>query len=188
MSTLPPEYEDEQKLIRECRRGNRRAQETFYRRYAPVGLSVCRRYANTRAEAMELLNEGMMKVFDRLGDYRFEGSLEGWIKRLIFTSTVDQFRRQRRRPTLEIADWDQPAEASVTQELYAEDLHRLINQLPETSKEVFWLYAVEGYKHAEIAARLGFTEATSRWHLNQARKVLRAYLATEPLKYHRHAG
>ena len=179
----------ERELVEACLRGDRRAQEALYRRFAPVALKVCRRYAPGRDEAMDLLNGGMLRVFEKLAQYRWEGSLEGWIKRLIFRHTIDQFRRNRRdRPTLEIANWDQPTEATVTSQLYAEDLCKLIDLLPETSKEVFWLFAVEGYSHGEIAQKLDFSEGNSRWHLNKARQLLRDRLQQAPHQYNRHAG
>lgn len=168
--------------------GDRRAQEAFYRKFAPAALSVCRRYTQDRSEAMELLNIGMLKVFDKLDQFRWEGSLEGWIKRLVFNCTIDQFRGKRKRPTLEIALWDQPTAEKATQSLYAEDLKKMIDLLPETSKEVFWLFAVEGYNHAEIAQRLHFSEGNSRWHLNKARTLLKDKLASEPFQHNRYAG
>ena len=137
---------------------------------------------------MELLNGGMMKVFDKLDQFRWEGSLEGWVKRLVFRSSVDQFRKNRQRPTLEIADWDAPAAETVTQSLYADDLCQIVELLPASTREVFWLYAVEGYDHAEIAARLGFSVGNSRWHLNKARTILREKLATTAYKTNRYAG
>lgn len=183
-----PDYSDERSLVTACIGGDRRAQEAFYRRFAPTALGVCRRYAQGKEEAMELLNGGMMKVFSKLDQFRWEGSLEGWIKRLVFHSAIDQFRSQKKRPTLEIVDWDQPTDASATHSLYADDLCRLIDMLPETSKEVFWLFAVEGYTHAEIAQRLNFSEGNSRWHLNKARQILRQKLQAKPFKYNRYAG
>ncbi len=137
---------------------------------------------------MELLNVGMTKVFDRLSAFRFEGSLEGWVKRIVFRAAIDQIRGERRRPTLEIADWDRPEESNVTHSLYAEDLCRIIDLLPESTREVFWLFAVEGFSHAEIGAKLGFTEGNSRWHLSKARQLLREQLNREPNKYNRYAG
>jgi len=137
---------------------------------------------------MELLNGGMMKVFDKLDQFRWEGSLEGWIKRLVFHSAIDQFRGKKKRPTLEIVDWDRPTEATATHALYADDLCRIIDLLPETSKEVFWLFAVEGYNHAEIAQRLHFSEGNSRWHLNKARQILREKLQSSAFKFNRYAG
>lgn len=179
----------DKQLIEKCLGGDRRAQEAFYRRFAPAALTVCRRYAPGREEAMDLLNSGMYKVFEKLDQYRWEGSLEGWIKRLVFHHSVDEFRRNRKkRPTLEIANWDQPTSETATHQLYADDLCRMIERLPETSKEVFWLFAVEGYSHAEIADKLGFSEGNSRWHLNKARTLLRARLDQEPHKQNRHAG
>jgi len=179
---------DDKALVKACLAGDRRAQEAFYRRFAPVALVICRRYAPGRDEAMELLNVGMMKVFGKLDKFRWEGSLEGWIKRLVFRSTIDQFRARKQQPTMEITDWDGPADASVTQSLYAEDLCRIIDLLPEMSKEVFWLFAVEGYNHAEIAAQLGFSVGNSRWHLNKARQLLREKLQSPNFKSNRYAG
>ncbi len=171
-----------------CLRGDRRAQESFYRRYGPAALQACRRYAPGREEAMALLNGGMLKVFEKLDQFRWEGSLEGWVKRVVFHSAVDQFRSQRQHPTLEIANWDQPTEDAATHQLYAEDLCRMIELLPENSKEVFWLFAVEGYSHAEIANKLNFSEGNSRWHLNKARQLLRDRLNQETHQHNRYAG
>lgn len=181
--------DDEKSLVAACLRADRRAQEAFYRRYAPAALTVCRRYAEGRDEVMNLLNGGMLKVFEKLDQFRWEGSLEGWIKRVVFHHNIDHFRRERReRPTLEITNWDQATEDSATHQLYADDLCRMIELLPETSKEVFWLFAVEGYSHAEIAAQLDFSEGNSRWHLSKARQLLRDRLSQSPYKYNRHAG
>lgn len=171
-----------------CLAGDRRAQEVFYRRFAPAGLAICRRYASDRDEVMALLNGGMMKVFSKLDQFRWEGSLEGWVKRLVFNAAIDQFRKHKKRPTMEIVDWDRPTDDTATHSLYAEDLCKLIDLLPETSKEVFWLFAVEGYNHAEIASRLNFSEGNSRWHLNKARQILREKLQTNPFKSNRYAG
>ena len=182
------DYASERELVAACLRGERRAQEVFYRKFAPAALTACRRYASGREEAMELLNGGMMKVFDKLDQFRWEGSLEGWVKRLVFRSSVDQFRKNRQRPTLEIADWDAPAAETITQSLYADDLCQIVELLPASTREVFWLYAVEGYDHAEIAARLGFSVGNSRWHLNKARTILREKLATTAYKTNRYAG
>lgn len=137
---------------------------------------------------MALLNGGMMKVFEKLEGFRWEGSLEGWVKRLVFHSAIDQFRSNKQRPTLEIVDWDRPAEAEATHSLYADDLCRIIDLLPETSKEVFWLFSVEGYSHAEIAQQLGFSVGNSRWHLNKARQILRERLEGSAFKSNKYAG
>ncbi|MEO0731272.1 MAG: sigma-70 family RNA polymerase sigma factor [Bacteroidota bacterium] len=181
-------YPNERSLVAACLAGDRRAQEVFYRRFAPAALAACRRYADNREDAMALLNGGMMKVFAKLDQFRWEGSLEGWVKRLVFHSAIDQFRSQKKRPTLEIVDWDRPTEASVTHALYADDLCRIIELLPEVSKEVFWLFAVEGYSHAEIARQLNFSEGNSRWHLNKARQILREKLSSSAFKFNRYAG
>ncbi|MEM7574738.1 MAG: sigma-70 family RNA polymerase sigma factor [Bacteroidota bacterium] len=178
----------DQALLEACVAGDRGAQERFYRQYAPPALRVVQRYAHSREEAMELLNSGMLRVFQKLHTYSGSGSLEGWIKRVVFRVVADHFRGRKRPATLEIADWDTPTQAGITHELYAEDLCRIIDTLPTVSREVFWLHAVEGYSHAEIGQRLDLTEGTCRWHLNKARNLLRKYLETSTYKSNRYAG
>jgi RNA polymerase sigma-70 factor (ECF subfamily) len=178
----------DQELVAACLRNDRTGQAAFYRRYAPVALGVCRRYAHNREEAMELLNSGMLKVFQKLDSFRWEGSLEGWVKRLVFRTVADYFRLKRQPRTLEIADWDQPVAAGITHQLYAEDICRIIETLPGVSKEVFWLHAIEGYSHAEIGQQLNLSEGSSRWHLNKARNILKELLESNQLKNNRYAG
>lgn len=179
---------EDRDLVKGCIRNERAAQSAFYRKYAPAALKVCRRYAHGKEEAMELLNSGMLKVFQKLDTFKWEGSLEGWIKRLVFRVVADHFRSRRQPRTLEIADWDQPVSAGITHQLYAEDICRIIETLPGVSKEVFWLHAIEGYTHAEIGNRLELTEGASRWHLNKARNLLKELLESRHLKNNRYAG
>lgn len=178
----------EQELVAACLAGQRSGQEVFYRRFAPAALHLCRRYAHGPEEAQELLNSGMLRVFQKLGTFKWEGSLEGWVKRVVFRVVADHFRSKRQPATLELADWDQAAEAGITSRLYADDLCRIIDGLPGISKEVFWLFAVEGYSHAEIALTLSLTESNSRWHLYQARNVLKEKLASNALNSNKYAG
>ncbi|MEM9837119.1 MAG: sigma-70 family RNA polymerase sigma factor [Bacteroidota bacterium] len=185
---MPQPQASDRALVDACIRNERAAQEQFYRRYAPVALRICRRYAHQREEAMELLNSGMLKVFQKLHTFSWQGSLEGWIKRLVFRVVADHFRSRRQPATLEIADWDQATEAKITHQLFADDLCRVIETLPVVSKDVFWLHAVEGYSHAEIAQKLALTEGTSRWHLNKARNLLKEKLQSKQLKNNRYAG
>lgn len=180
--------EEDRALVSSCIRNDRTAQATFYRKYAPVALQVCRRYAHSREETMELLNSGMLKVFQKLDTFLWEGSLEGWVKRLVFRVVADHFRACRQPRTLEIADWDQAVSAGITYQLYAEDICRIIETLPGVSKEVFWLHAIEGYTHAEIGAKLELTEGGSRWHLNKARNILKELLESRSYKSNRYAG
>ncbi|MEM6879263.1 MAG: sigma-70 family RNA polymerase sigma factor [Bacteroidota bacterium] len=180
--------EHDPKLVTSCIKGDRSAQERFYRRYAPPALRVVRRYAHSPQEAMELLNSGMLRVFQKLDSFQGTGSLEGWVKRVVFRVVADHFRSKRRPATLEIADWDQPTPGAITHELYAEDLCKIIDTLPSTSREVFWLHAVEGFAHAEIASQLGMTEGTTICHLNKDRTILKEKLASSAYKSNRYAG
>lgn len=178
----------EEELVAACIRNDRAAQEVFYKQYAPAALQVCRRYFSSPEEARELLNSGMLRVFQKLATFRHEGSLEGWVKRLVFRHVASHFRAKKQPTTLEVMEWDSAEESHITHQLYAEDLCKIIETLPSMSKEVFWLHAVEGYSHQEIGVQLRISEVNSRWHLNKARKILKELLASKNYKNNRYAG
>lgn len=135
---------------------------------------MCQRYANTEEEAVEILNSGFLRVFTKLHTFNFTGSLEGWIRRLVFHSIADYYRKSDKKVRfLPVEDWDAPTSTSALHQLYFEDMVGLIDQLPKATREVFWLYAVEGYNHVEIGERLGISNGTSKWHLSNARQKLK---------------
>jgi len=164
-------------LVEGCLRNDRRMQELLYRRFFPAMLRMCRRYTDHEEEIIEIINSGFLRVFTKLHLYQFTGSLEGWIRRLIFHSLSDYYRqRDRKLRFIDLAEQDAPTEAGALDGLYYEDLLRLIEQLPAMSREVFWLFAVDGYSHQEIGDRLGISEGTSKWHVSNARQKLKAMI------------
>ena len=169
-------YSDEE-LVAGCIRNERRVQEAFYRRFFPEMLRMCMRYTRDEDTAIEIVNNGMLRVFKKLHTYSFKGSLEGWVRRLVYHSMADYFRdnaRYLRFLVFEERDDIVPEYSHDT--FYEEDILKAVSTLPPMSQEVFRLYAIEGFSHAEIAANLNISEGTSKWHLSTARQKLRDML------------
>ncbi len=167
----------EKELVEGCIRNDRRCQEALYRKHFDTMYRMVCRYSDDRDLALEIVNNGFLRVFKQLDTFTFSGSLEGWIRRLVFHALSDHFRRQPKQVHfLDIEDRDAPQNGNVLNDLYFEDIVKLVDMLPNSSREVFWMYAIEGYAHAEIAKRLNISEGTSKWHLSMARQKLRELL------------
>ncbi len=166
-------YTDEE-LVKGCVANDRFWQEQFYRRFFPAMMDMCLRRTEDRDEAMSIVNNGFMRVFKKIHLYSFKGSLEGWVRRLVWHSLADYFRDQQKYVHfLVFEERDQPVNASPASQLYAEDILRMVNTLPPASAAVFRLYAIEGFSHAEIGEQLGISDGTSKWHLATARQKLK---------------
>ncbi|MEQ8237956.1 MAG: sigma-70 family RNA polymerase sigma factor [Cyclobacteriaceae bacterium] len=170
----------EEVLIADCLKGKQKAQKAMYERFAPKMLSVCCRYINDREEAEHVMIGGMVKVFDKLAQYTFQGSFEGWIRRVMVNESL-MYIRKNKNMSLEIDVTDAEHEldfAKLDDNLEAQDLMKLIERLPVGYRTVFNLFAIEGYNHKEIAEALEITENTSKSQLSRARKLLQNQLAT----------
>jgi len=173
------------KLINDCRANDRSAQELLYKRYYGKMMAMCMRYTGNRDDAMEVLNAGFLKVFKSLDSYRSNGSFDGWVYRIIYNSVIDKLRsRMKEIKTVEV-DNDMTIsgiDSSSIQQLYVQDLMGLLNALPEATRVVFNMFAIEGYQHNEISERLNISEGTSKWHVNQARKLLKERIQNNYLR------
>ena len=168
--------QNEKKLIRRAREGQRNAQRALYERYAPRMLALCQRYVRDAHFAEDVMIEGFVKVFRNLKGFRFEGSFEGWVRRIMVREAID-FLRKRQFVVFDETWMEEPIGARGVSDPYElEALEYLIDALPEGYRLVFTLYAIEGYKHAEIAALLGISENTSKSQLFKARKQLQEQL------------
>ena len=175
-------------LVLGCLREERKCQEALYARYSRRMYAVCLRYARHQLEAQDLLQEGFIKVFDKLNSFRMEGSLEGWIRRIMVTTSISHYRKkafQLERFGYEKMPDDEVAPLALDA-LGQEELTTLIADLPDGYRIVFNLFAVEGYDHSEIAEMLGCGESTSRSQLAKARRVLQQRLGHNAL--HTYAG
>jgi RNA polymerase sigma factor (sigma-70 family) len=164
----------ERELVLGCLRGERRCQENLYLRYSRRMYAVCLRYARHELEAQDLLQEGFIRVFEKLGGFRMEGSLEGWIRRIMVHTAINQYRKaafRNERFGLEHLP-EAPVASTAVEQLGEQELLHMVSALPDGYRMVFNLYAIEGFDHAEIAHMLGCGESTSRSQLSKARRIL----------------
>jgi len=164
-------------LIEGCKANDRQSQERLYRLFFDKMLSMCRRYTQDEDQQITIINDGFLKVFKKIDQYSYEGSFEGWVRRLIFTSLSDYFRKENKYLKFMIFEKeDTPISALPEESLYYLDVIELVNLLPNRTKEVFQKYAIEGYTHKDIGEELGMSSGTSKWHLSEARKKLQSLL------------
>jgi RNA polymerase sigma factor (sigma-70 family) len=165
-------------LLEGCKRGERKFQELLYKSLASKMLGVCMRYARDRYEAEDILQLAFIKVFQKVGDFRNDGSFEGWIRRIVVNTAIETYRKNQRMMNIvdigEAYDVPQPAPDISTLEI--KDLLKLISQLSGGYRLVFNMYVIEGYSHKEIAIELGITEGASKSQLSRAKAVLREKL------------
>lgn len=164
----------EKELVEGCCQNDRHAQEQLYRRFFPGMQRMVNRYTADQDKALLILNNGFLRVFQKIDTYTFSGSLEGWIRKVIFRALADYFRKENRQLRfLDLEGQDAPTASGALDKLFLEDLLGMVDQLPAASKEVFRLYCIEGYTHKEIGEQLRMSEGTSKWHLAKAREKLR---------------
>lgn len=170
---------DDITLVNECVKGNARAQRMLFDKFAGKMMSVCLRYAKNTEQAEDVLQDGFVKVFMKLSDFKKEGSLEGWVRRIMVNTALDQIRREVKfKNDLDIEDVGYKIEnnAFITEQLMADDLMKMVKAMPDGYRIVFNMFAIEGYSHAEIAETLGVTENTSKSQYSRARAYLRERL------------
>jgi RNA polymerase sigma factor (sigma-70 family) len=158
-----------------CLKNDRKQQELLYKTLAPRMLAVCMRYAHDKDEAQDILQEGFIKMFNNAHKYRGEGNLEGWIRRIMVHCAISRYRKQKTMVLVEefpesSNDFGNGYNAHG---LEVKDLLKMIQQLPQTYRSVFSMYAIEGYSHQEIGNTLGITELLSRTNLHRARTILK---------------
>jgi RNA polymerase sigma factor (sigma-70 family) len=169
----------EDELIKGCLRRDGNAQRQLYDIFSSKMYSICYRYVKDSMEAEDILVTSFMKVFDKINQFKNEGSFEGWIRRIVVNEALTYLRRNRSmylETELEQADRE-PDYNMLGDHLEAEDLMNMIKELPTGYRIVFNLYAIDGYSHKEIADQLGISENTSKSQLSRARTYLQKMLA-----------
>ena len=166
-------YNNEDKLIKKAIKKDREAQHILFNMYSPKMLSVCRYYIKDLQHAEDAMLKGFFKVFTNLKNFRSEGSFEGWMRRIMVRESISFLRRQKKIEfSMEEVNVNENFESLIDTELEVDDIQRLIDALPEGYKMVFIMYAVEGYRHDEIAELLNISSGTSKSQLFKARKML----------------
>lgn len=167
----PPTMTDEQ-IASGCKSSDAIAQKALYDKFSRKMFGVCLRYAKGREEAEDFLQEGMVTVFQRISSFNQEGSLEGWIRKVVVNTCLEHLRKQKLQ-WVNIDEVEESAEDGFTMEkINIKDLLEVINALPTGFKAVFNLYAIEGYSHKEIAELLSISEGTSKSQYARAKAVL----------------
>ena len=163
-------------LIHACKRNDPKAQKLLYDKFSPMLFGICRRYIKGQEDAEDVFVNGMFKILTKIKGFREAGSFEGWMKRIMVNESISQLRKDKKLQfnTSETLENSIDHVTYIESELEVNDIQKSIDALPDGYKAVFVLYAIEGYKHSEIAELLNITEGTSKSQLSKARKALQA--------------
>lgn len=166
-------------LIHNCKRGDRIAQEQLYRDYAQILFGICLKYSRNKTEAEDNLHDSFMTIYDKIGQYKFKGSFEGWIKRITVNTVLQKYRKEE---YLKVVT-DNVAEESEIDSDYLDielpTLLRYIQELPNKYRLTFNMYVLDGFTHKEISEQLGTSEGTSKSNLARARMILKEKIKKE---------
>lgn len=166
-------------VIKGCSDGNAKSQRMLFDMFAPKMLTICIRYTKNRMEAEDILQEGFIKLFQKIDSFSFQGSFEGWIKRIFINTALDHIRKEEKSKYFE--DVDNPflsiqSDAFILENLEADSLLKVIDFLPSGYKTVFNLFAIEGFSHKEIAELLNINENTSKSQYSRAKLFIQKKL------------
>jgi len=170
----------DQQIIEGCAKHNRKAQQMLYDRYSRFLLGICLRYAGDKAEAEDILQDSFIKIFFSIKDFSGTGSFKGWLRKIAVNTAITSYHKNLKfRYYVEIEDYTsaETGTASFEEDFYTSDeLFRILNELPPGYRLVFNLYAMEGYKHKEIAKMLDIDTNTSKSQYSRAKAVIREKL------------
>lgn len=174
----PTEFlEQTKELIQACIDGERSSQSRLYEQFAPKMFAVCMRYSRSREEAEDILQDGFVQVFKSLHTFRFVGSFEGWIRKIMVYSAIASYRAKSKMQLVlnnveNFSDIEEVDNEDVISLLGKKELLKIVQALPPMYRMVFNLYVFEGLKHREIAKELGVTEGTSKSNFHDAKVIL----------------
>lgn len=170
----------ENTLIEKCRQNDSSAQKVLYERYAPAMLGICRRYVKDWMEAENVMSEGFFKIFTKIDQYGFQGSFEGWMKKIMVNESLALLRKRNDfNLALETSNLVISPAAGPEEIAGENSILELLHKLPTGYRTIFNLYAIEGYKHKEIAEQLNISINTSKSQLIKARKRLQDLMNEE---------
>jgi RNA polymerase sigma factor (sigma-70 family) len=166
-------FQTENDLVKALQNGEAKAQQQAYDKYASKMLAVCFRYVGDRTEAEDVMIGGLMKVFEKVNSFNFQGSFEGWVRKIMVNESL-MYVRSRKNWHVDLEDAiDEPDyRTDFSSDLEVESLMKMIDELPIGYRTVFNMYAIEGYSHQEISKELGISEGTSKSQLSRARALL----------------
>lgn len=163
-----------EQLIQGCIRNERSAQERLYRLFYPRMMGVVKRYITNEEQAEEVMNNGYLRAFQKIHQYNFQGSFEGWLRKIIFHAVADYVKQNvKYSKQIVLVEKDQYVHHDHADKLYYNQLIELVQALPDATRTVFNMYVMEGFTHKEIGNILGISEGTSKWHLSEGRRTLK---------------
>ncbi|MBC8173881.1 MAG: RNA polymerase sigma factor [Chitinophagales bacterium] len=173
-------------LLKLSASGERQAQYKLYKQSFSLLMSICSRYTINKDDAMALVNLGFCKILMHANKYKEHIPIEMWMRRIMINTAIDEFRRNKKyKEQTQLQDFSDHVSGSGSDEsdmnLYdaeieAERLEDMLKNLPTVTGKVFNLFAIDGYSHKEISNMLHMSEGTSKWHVNNARTLLKQML------------
>ena len=172
--TLTGHASELEQLIQGCIRNDRAAQEKLYRLFYPKMMALVKRYIDHEMQAEEIMNNGFLRAFQKVKQYNFQGSFEGWLRKIVFHAVADYVKQNTRyTDKILLVEKDEFVHKDHADKLYYDQLLQLVHALPDATRTVFNMYVMEGFTHKEIGNLLGISEGTSKWHLSEGRRVLK---------------
>ena len=166
------------RLIDACKKGDRKSQDLLYRKFYGYAMGICLRYAPSREDAIGIVNDGFYKVLTRLDKYTMGLSFKGWLRKVMINSAIDNFRRNQKHYHSTELTYSVPDDFNpdALERLTEKEIIEAVQQLPPSYRVVFNLFVIDGYKHEEIAQKLGISTGTSKSNLSIARDKLKRSL------------
>ncbi len=172
--TVTGQASELEQLIQGCIRNERAAQEKLYRLFYPKMMALVRRYIDHDEQAEEVLNNGYLRAFQKIRQYNFQGSFEGWIRKIVFHAVADYVKQNAKYSSqILLVEKDELVHKDHADKMYYDQLVRLVQALPDATRTVFNMYVMEGFTHKEIGNIVGISEGTSKWHLSEGRRILK---------------
>lgn len=173
----------DKELVEGCIREDRKYQKILWNQYSPKLMSLCLRYCKHQEEAEDALMEAFVRIYDKLPTFRYQSSLETWMRRIAVNTAINKLRIQKDIwKELSESEYELGYDDFSMNQLEAQQILKLVEQLPVGYRMVFNLYVVEGYTHKEIAETLAIDEGTSRSQLSKAKKTLQQMLINLDIK------
>jgi len=169
-----------EKLINNCKKGNRKAQEELYRKYSGVLFGMCLKYSRNKTEAEDNLHDSFMTIYSKIGQFTNKGSFEGWMKRITINTVLQKFRKEQHLNVVsENLGEEVDIEDDFIEDIKLSTLLGYIQELPNKYRITFNLYVLDGYTHKEISALLGTSTGTSKSNLARAKMILKEKIQKE---------
>jgi RNA polymerase sigma-70 factor (ECF subfamily) len=164
----------EQEIIKGCIGGDSKAQKRLYDQYSKIMFGICLRYSNSYDDAKDILQDGFIKIFGKIGQFSFSGSFEGWMKRIFINTALEHYRTNKNyqnQTDVEFAN-DNPHHDYTIEKITQKEIMTILNKMSPGYRSVLNLFIIEGYSHAEIGEMMGISEGTSKSQLSRARVIL----------------